>query len=574
MLAYLVDPTYFFVLDESKDFLESQSFIIHLAGESPENLESSQNINDLHRASNNTADNCGDDSLKSNKEERTEVELVTGIGNEIDKEPLVIPESPLKYPQPTCVGMASICEITPFSSGLMFPLTPPQAKLLTVNQPTLIQTSLNPSDFEIPAPILNRRLDLQKTLRQRFRVPHAITPSEKKNRRTIMCTLRSRRRLKQSSWKVHENTYLKPVNLSPGHQLFIETGSDQSSSFSQIALYLSPDIENYAPTLVTPNPPEVVEKQNLNQKNSIETNVSTTPQRQTSLLKNDGAEKEDTPEELKNENTYSELKKSMEGNLLGCEASLSDVELMDEIESSLNLEGEEDDASYLSDPVVYIDPLTMSCKTKNLPETVSTMLPTSNTSGTTIETSCEPAKVLNSLNGKEIIKNTQNQTGLQEQVERRRSSRLAGIPALPLKYTSEPLPNRNKSNNRKPLLKRPDSSIEQRNESKATTPAKKQPESIIDVPQLIPEAKNEPQNTRVSWQEVRLLLPPCWATILENHVKAHHSDETMRFQGILGARCPTVYCECTPTQKRYTDLSCYVLRQSFLQLVRPGISLS
>lgn len=37
--------------------------------------------------------------------------------------------------------------------------------------------------------------------------------------------------------------------------------------------------------------------------------------------------------------TFNELKRSMEGNLLGCDASISDAEILEEIESSVNRSG-------------------------------------------------------------------------------------------------------------------------------------------------------------------------------------------------------------------------------------------
>lgn len=507
-------------------------------------------------ASNKTVECCGNDKKDEKKSEQFDAngskEVITHAE---DGELSVIPESPLKSPQATCVGSATIRGIIPFSSELFFALTPPQAQssVIEITSDSAVETS----PLKFPAPTSNQTpsnlTELQKSLRQRFHTPGVVTPTEKLNHRTVLRTIRSHRRRAQSPWKIVQ--FKSPLQAKDlPKQLFVENDKiNQSTPASSFTLCLSPDTGNdtFSPSSSelfskplqekdssqvkspqTIGSPIILQENMLSQVNFSKVIGSPTSDRHSPLLGRDGTRVNLLVELGKNGNTYSELKRSIEGNLMGCEASLSDVELMDEIESSLNLVGENDDGSFLAEPVVYGD-----SKAEILPVTLDSSSPK------VVKSS---SKVHDSPNSP--MKKTRVRAS-QEQMERRRSSRLAGIPSLPLKYTLEPLPDCRRTSSKKSSQKRSASPERKENNPSLSSPKKHQSDSISVLP--TPQSCIEPPVTQVTWQEVRLLLPPCWANILERHVKTHHPDEMLSIQDIPGGRCPTVYCYCSKNESRY-----------------------
>jgi hypothetical protein len=89
-----------------------------------------------------------------------EVEFVSGNvtkkdgdlkeADEIHDEPSVIPETPMKSSEPTCVGVAAIRGIIPFSSGSFFSLTPPITETTDVCLSVKHQVE-NPANFPTPS---------------------------------------------------------------------------------------------------------------------------------------------------------------------------------------------------------------------------------------------------------------------------------------------------------------------------------------------------------------------------------------------------------------------------------------
>jgi hypothetical protein len=244
-------------------------------------------------------------------------------------------------------------------------------------------------------------------------------------------------------------------------------------------------------------------------------------------------DKTKSPFQERNGESYTELKKSIEGNLMGCEASLSDIELMDEIESNINMQ----------DDVIFIDPTSKADNHEKIeyimPESVSPLLQDANLS--------ESSKASDRSTTEKTLSRS-------SQKERRRSSRLAGIP-LPLTFTTEPLPDCRRVNNSK---KTP--SKEKGNEDASSSKKKIICESVNDLEiepfqgETITEStlpsqlvNNLPQT--VSWKQIRLQIPTCWAELIENHVKEYHPDEILRFQGESGSRWQTVYCNCAQAKQ-------------------------
>ena len=426
---------------------------------------------------------------------------------EVNVEPSVIPETPLKSPYPTCVGVAAIRGIIPISSGSLFPLTPP------ITESTDVCLSVKPqvenlANFPTPShtPPL---IELQKGLRERFPTPF-VTPTEKKTRRDVMRTLRSNRRPQITPWNVLETrSPARSCNLRK--QLFIDTDSrpnSSNSSSSQLALYLSPDTEKDTSKSVSPDCPSP--KISPGKSSASENN------------------KTKSPVQEKNEESYTELKKSIEGNLMGCEASLSDVELMDEIESSINLNND----------VIFIDPTSKADNRARieyiLPESVSPIF--------------QDVKLGESPEASDHF-TTKKRLSRSSQEERRRSSRLAGIP-LPLKFSTEPLPDcRRITNSSKKLT------LKQLKEKEAlSSPKDLRTESANDLPiqpiqkETIEESTSS-QLITASWQQFRLQIPTCWADLIENHIKENHPDELLRLQEESGARWPTIYCNCAQAKQ-------------------------
>lgn len=446
--------------------------------------------------------------------------------NQVISEPSIIPETPLKSSQPVCVGVATIRGIMPVSAGCIFPLTPPTTECIDSSLSSKPEVEIIPS---FPTPSQTPLAEFQKKLRLRFPTPFVITPTEKKARRHVLRTIRSHRRPQPSPWIVAETTSpTRSCNLRK--QLFLDTESCQSSansSSSQLALYLSPDEEkNSSKSFSSNDAGDYNELKKLNTLRIID--FAKSPQNNLTF----GYEKSKSPIQEKHEESYTELKKSIEGNLMGCEASLSDIELMDEIESNLNQDND----------VIFMDPVS---KGENDPK-IEFLLPTT---ASPISQIAQSKKASISSASKKTPKK-------QEQVERRRSSRLCGTP-LPLKFTSEPLPDERKP--RETRLKR--SSANEKDESILPSRNKKAlAETMCDLPKQIAQTKASINETTaaenladlpklVNWQKVRLQIPSCWAEMIEKHVKIHHADEMIRFQEDTGSRWPTVYCNCAQAQQ-------------------------
>ena len=355
--------------------------------------------------------------------------------------------------------------------------------------------------------------EFQETLRQRFPNPHIITRSEKNTRRRIPIALRSSRRLKPSSWDVIATKFSSQLSNLQMQNLNVETDKNENPfinpTSSQLALNLPPDIEKDTPLS---SPASESHKKHCEQNNTLPDSPKFVkpllPSEKSPLLDGNEEDANTSSEKGKTDCTYTELQKSIEGNLMGCEASLSDVELMDEIESSLHAEGDEDDLPCRDSPV-FVDPMmTLPSKRNDFAEIKSQFLPVSTTNEVTVPDPLEsPTK-----------KSEPSQ-------ERRRSSRLAGVSVLPLKYRTEPLPDCRRISTKK---KRPSSSNEL-NDTLSTPPKKLSSEPASDVPEQMQNTnethahtKPSPAIAQLSWQEIRSLLPSCWADILEDHVKTHH----------------------------------------------------
>jgi hypothetical protein len=89
-----------------------------------------------------------------------EVEFVSGNvtkkdgdlkeADEIHDEPSVIPKTPMKSSEPTCVRVAAIRGIIPLSSGSIFSLTPPITETTDVCLSVKHQVE-NPANFPTPS---------------------------------------------------------------------------------------------------------------------------------------------------------------------------------------------------------------------------------------------------------------------------------------------------------------------------------------------------------------------------------------------------------------------------------------
>ncbi len=135
-------------------------------------------------------------------------------------------ETPMKSLEPTCVGVAAIRGIIPFSSGSFFSLTPPITESTDACLSVKDQVE-NQANFPTPSRI-PPLIEFQKVLRERFPTPF-ITPTEKKARRDVIRTLRSHRRPQLSSWNVVETrSPARSRNLRK--QLFVDSDSLSNSA--------------------------------------------------------------------------------------------------------------------------------------------------------------------------------------------------------------------------------------------------------------------------------------------------------------------------------------------------------
>lgn len=452
--------------------------------------------------------------------------------NHVNSEPSTIPETPLKSSQPVCIGVASIRGIIPLSAGCLFPLTPPSTEPIDAGVSSKPQTEIMPI---FPTPSQTPLAEFQKSLRLRFPTPFVVTPTEKRARRYVLRTIRSHRRPQLSSWNVVETrSPTRSCNLRK--QLFLDTDSCQSSahsSSSQLALYLSPDEEKHSTkSFSCDDTLNYIEENKLRDLRNIDSPSSS----KKNLTPED--EKPKSPTQERHEESYTELKKSIEGNLMGCEASLSDVELMDEIESGLNPD----------EGVLFIDPELLKLNGDNNAK-IEHLLPV------TASIICQDERVTKA-SASSASKKTLNRSP-EQQSERRRSSRLASKP-LPLKFTTESLPVRKPNIKKSPLKRAPSGE----KEGNVLLPRNKKlfSETLYDLPKQLSETQLSITETTsaqsltdlpklVSWPKIRLQIPSCWADIIEKHVKHHHPDEMIRFQEDSGSRWPTVYCNCAQAKQ-------------------------
>jgi hypothetical protein len=300
--------------------------------------------------------------------------------------------------------------------------------------------------------------------------------------------------------------------------LFVDTDSLSNSanfSSSPLALYLSPDTEKDTPKFSSPDGPSPASSRKSSRKSSTSENKKTK-----------------SPVNENNGESYTELKKSIKGNLMGCEASLSDVELMDEIESSINMDNDVIfvESTYTTDDHAEIEFI--------IPESFPVIYQDAKLD--------ESSKSSNhSANKKTLSRPSQE--------ERRRSSRLAGIP-LPLIYSTEPLPDcrRSITSKRTPLQQLTSSKD---NEVLSSSKKKLRAESV-DLPiqpiaEATPPLQLDDRRQMASWKQVRLQIPPCWADLIENHIKENHPDEKLWYQEEASARWPIVYCNCAQSKRDY-----------------------
>lgn len=477
----------------------------------------------------------------------------------------VIPETP--PPQKTvCVGVATIKEILPVPMNGFFPVTPPPTGSTDTSFLSKSKEEIS-SIFPTPTSLCK----LQKDLRRRFRTPNAVTPTEKRISRKIIRSLRSKNRLKPpAAWNVAGvNTLpLKKHTAVAQQSIFpAESESTQDSPYHNLALYLSPDGEQETYSFLTTPLKSGIEQQKPDYCDNVGNANFPLPTRRVLLL-DERSEASRSSESEKNGGSYTELKKSIEGNLMGCEASLSDIELMDEIESSLNLEAEED-AALQSSCIKLVDNSALPLKTKALPEIEPSVLPIVDSTDILPPGLTAPSKT-KTAKSKQVKK--PKTVSNKEQLERRRSSRLAAnpaIPPLPLKYTYQQLPVggkvttklANSSNQSSTQKEKQDQCVpsvqgfisSEASENVVPSPFQNQDqgENLLNSSLSKPDSPTPPPIVKVAWQEIRSFLPVCWADLIENHVKIHHPDEFLRYQDIPEARCPTVYCNCTPSRVNY-----------------------
>lgn len=259
---------------------------------------------------------------------------------------------------------------------------------------------------------------LQKMLRSRFPIPWNVTPSEKYLLGRLLLMLKSRRPRKSSVWKISK------LNVDNREKLYEHESSAQPGGTTEPATnpFFKPSQDCEANCDRSTSPASAQSALTPEKSSSSEPEESflscITPQ-EDSLDPKSSTRQEDPFEKLKRLN----VNKTAESEL-----TMSDVELMEEMENTLRrLEKEREEETLNKSADLLDDPL--PC-TNSLLEMVP---PTSAIDEHKLDKSTK------SLNTKE------KHSARPSSSERRRSSRLAGLPALPLIFTQQPLPCKRKS---------------------------------------------------------------------------------------------------------------------------------
>ena len=312
-------------------------------------------------------------------------------------------------------------------------------------------------------------IHLQVILRRRFRNPF-ITLTEKQRNHNVLRVLDSKRKFKATNWDVIEMK--TPTKQSP------------SPSFATFKCNPSTPInENVV------NVPDAPAGDNL---------TSSTDSR------------------------FSDLQKNLQGNIFGCEANDSDIELMEEIKSNaefwrnIELNYELATANSSSTTLSNVLPLSPIKKTNKINKL-------SLSGRSTAIRGCELDPQLESIENKE-----------NKDVKDNRKGRLA---ALNITVTPLNMP----SLKRKAVDVFPD-------EETASPPRKKtfiqtKITTSFASPPATPPATPPAQ---MPWQVLKKMLPSCWLDIIKSHVEAHNSLEHIHYNESTDPQIPvTLLCGCT-----------------------------
>ena len=304
--------------------------------------------------------------------------------------------------------------------------------------------------------------NLQMILRRRFRNPF-ITLTEKQRNYNVLRLLTKKRKFRQPSWTVTKQA--RSLNIS-----------DSCTGSKGLKDVTGPSTAKISEPLE--NSPDFLSNCFQEAKNSA--GFSST------------------------DNHLRELQKNMQGNIFGCEASTSDVELMEEIESN---------AHFWSNPEFNPQELTSPSYLNN------------NLTKTTDKSEVNDGKRLK-LSISKDSESTENK-------ENRRCR-----PALNIKYT--PL----KGLKRKAihLESSPGSLLTSLPacEEATASPAKKKT--------LGPTNINTPfsyETLKTTWETLGKMLPPCWLKILQDHVQAHNALDQIPYKEYPNQPMPvTLLCGC------------------------------
>lgn len=223
------------------------------------------------------------------------------------------------------------------------------------------------------------------------------------------------------------------------------------------------------------------------------------------LFANCGQEIKDSPGLSSTDNHLKELQKNMKGNIFGCEASTSDIELMEEIESNVqfwrNIE--------LNSQEQNISPKLIDDSTK-----------------TNDKTEVNAGKILK-LSISKSLESTENK-------ENRESRR----PMLNIKYTQQTGLKRKAAY----LESSPgsSSSIPLTHDEETSSPAKKKTLIQTKITQSFSNA-----TSKTTWETLGKMLPSCWLKILQNHVQTHNSLDQIPCKEFTNQPLPfTILCGC------------------------------
>lgn len=260
--------------------------------------------------------------------------------------------------------------------------------------------------------------ELQKMLRNRFPVPWNVTTTEKYLLSKLLLLLKSNRPRKSSVWKI---TFLKPSTLSE-EESEAATAESESSTDRDIS---------------TSSKSSKTSKTTCDNAESFKSAQSEAKFGNTSGSDQDGSffscktpqdDSLDTEPSIAKEDPFDRLKQLNVNKSVESELTLSDVELMEEMEITLRRlekenEGESSDKSddLLDDPLPCPSNLLVT-----LPQSISAY---------------EHNKLDRTVKS---VKVADKSSTIPSAAERRRSPRLAGLPALPLIFTQQPLPGKRK----------------------------------------------------------------------------------------------------------------------------------